>query len=48
MPKHILAPLVIHNNFVTDVYMEPIADIKFHPHQFHMKPYFIQQIQGNN
>ena len=33
--------LVVHNKYVTDVWMEPIANIKCKIHQFHVKECFI-------
>ena len=45
--KNILTYLVIHNNYDTAVYMEPIAYMKFQLNQFHMERYFIRQIIEN-
>ena len=36
-PTHLLEYLVIHNSFVSDVYMEDIAKIKFQFHHLHLE-----------
>ena len=43
-----LESLVIINSFVTDVYMEYIADMKCQLHHIHMEKYFIQQKRDQN
>ena len=40
-----LAYLVIHNNFFTAVYLEPIANIKCRIFRFHLEQCFIRKIQ---
>ena len=38
-----LLSLVIHNSFISDVYMEDISDITCQIHHLHLEQYFIQQ-----
>ena len=40
-----LASLLIHNNYVTAVCMEPLSDMKHHVHPFHSEPIFLQHKQ---
>ena len=37
----LLASLVVHNSFVSYLYMEDIADMKFQLHHLHLEQYFI-------
>ena len=45
LPTNMLKSLVVHNNYVTDVYIEPILVMKYQLDQFHMQQSFIQQKQ---
>ena len=47
-PTIIFAYLVIHNNYVTTMYMEAISNIKLHIQQFYLEQYFIQKEEENH
>ena len=40
--------LVIHNSFVSNVYIKDIADMKCHIHHLHSEQYFIEQKHDQN
>ena len=48
LPTNMLASLDIHNIFVSDVYMEDIADTKCQLHTIHLEQYYIQQKNDQN
>ena len=48
LPTTMFAYLVIYNSFVSDIYMEDIADTKYQLHHLHLEKYFIQQKHDQN
>ena len=47
-PTNVLESLVIHNSFLSDAYMDDIADLKYQLHRLHLEKYFNQQRHALN
>ena len=48
MPSIMFPFFVIHNSFVSDVYLYNISDMKCQIHHLHLEQYFIQQKHNQN